>query len=141
MEANGRVSEIKEDFGMYQSETNGNKMLMGDKLLFLRDTLECCIFPLTEIPPVNKEGWQKVYTAAKEYGLNHLRLHSWCPPEAASEVVDGMGFYLRVEPSTWVLITGQDSDTVHFLREETGRITENYGNHPSFCFWGLGNEL
>ncbi|MCM0324830.1 glycoside hydrolase family 2 [Bacteroides fragilis] len=141
LEANGRVSEIKEDFGMRQLETNGDKMLMNNKPLFLRGTLECCIFPLTGTPPMNKEGWQKVYAAAKEYGLNHLRFHSWCPPEAAFEAADEMGFYLQVELPAWVLTIGQDSSAVRFLREEADRIIKNYGNHPSFCLWSLGNEL
>lgn len=134
LEANGRVSEIKEDFGMRQLETNGDKMLMNNKPLFLRGTLECCIFPLTGTPPMNKEGWQKVYAAAKEYGLNHLRFHSWCPPEAAFEAADEMGFYLQVELPAWVLTIGQDSSAVRFLREEADRIIKNYGNHPSFAF-------
>ena len=64
---------------------------------------------------MNKEGWQKVYAAAKEYGLNHLRFHSWCPPEAAFEAADEMGFYLQVELPAWVLTIGQDSSAVRFL--------------------------
>lgn len=83
---------------------------------------------------MNKEGWQKVYAAAKEYGLNHLRFHSWCPPEAAFEAADEMGFYLQVELPAWVLTIGQDSSAVRFLREEADRIIKITAITPLFAF-------
>lgn len=141
LNANGFVSEIKENFGLRQLKNEGNRMLLNDNLLFLRGTLECCIFPLTGTPPMDKEGWRNVFASAQEYGLNHLRFHSWCPPEAAFEVADEMGFYLQIELPVWVLTISKGSTTVQYLKEEADRIIENYGNHPSFCFWSLGNEL
>lgn len=30
---------------------------------------------------------------------------------------------------------------MNFLYEEADRIMQTYGNHPSFCFWSMGNEL
>ena len=38
---------------------------------------------------------------AKAYGLNHIRFHSWCPPEAAFIAADELGFYYMVECSSW----------------------------------------
>lgn len=141
LKTNESISVITEDFGMRHLGKKGNQMLMNGKQLFLRGTLECCIFPLTGTPPMDKEGWRKVFISAKEYGLNHLRFHSWCPPEAAFEVADEMGFYLQVELPVWVLTIGGDEATISFLKEEANRIIENYGNHPSFCLWSIGNEL
>lgn len=141
LKTNESTSKITEDFGMRQLENKGNQMLMNNKPLFLRGTLECCIFPLTGTPPMDKDGWRKVFTSAKEYGLNHLRFHSWCPPEAAFEVADEMGFYLQIELPVWVLTIGKDEATTSYLKQEADRIIENYGNHPSFCLWSIGNEL
>lgn len=73
--------------------------------------------------------------------MNHLRFHSWCPPEAAFQVADEMGFYLQVELPVWSVTLGKDSLTIAFLRKEARRISREYGNHPSFCFWSMGNEL
>lgn len=73
--------------------------------------------------------------------MNHLRFHSWCPPEAAFNVADEMGFYVQVELPVWSVTLGKDSATVEFLRAEAKRISKEYGNHPSFCFWSIGNEL
>ena len=50
---------------------------------------------------MKKEAWAKLIAQAKAYGLNHLRFHSWCPPEAAFIVADEMGMYLQVECSSW----------------------------------------
>lgn len=109
--------------------------------MFLRGTLECCIFPLTGYPPTTKEGWLKVFRSAKEWGLNHLRFHSWCPPKAAFEVADSLGFYLQVELPLWSLTVGENPEMNQFLYNEAKRILSEYGNHPSFCFLSLGNEL
>ena len=135
------TSAVRRNFGMRDLKAVGNKLMLNSQPLFLRGTLECCIFPLTGTPPTDKSGWEKVFKAAKEYGLNHLRFHSWCPPKAAFEVADEMGFYLQVELPTWVSTIGQDAGAIQFLKEEADRMIWNYGNHPSFCFWSLGNEL
>lgn len=136
------LSDTKtETFGM-RSLTNKDALLqINGRRLFLRGTLECCIFPLKGYPPTDKAGWQKVFGAARDYGMNHLRFHSWCPPKAAFEVADEMGFYLQVELPLWVLNVGEDKLSVDFLYEESSLIMKEYGNHPSFCFWSLGNEL
>lgn len=129
------------DFGMREIMRNEKQITINSKPLFLRGTLECCVFPLTGYPPTTEEGWQKVIGTAKEWGLNHLRFHSWCPPEEAFRVADKEGFYLQVELPLWALNLGSDEATTAFLHQEAYRIMNAYGNHPSFCFWSMGNEL
>ena len=141
LEADKAISEVSEDFGMRSLYSEENRLMLKGTPMLLRGTLECCIFPLTGTPPMDKEGWYKVFRAAKDYGLNHLRFHSWCPPQAAFQVADEMGFYLQVELPVWVLTIGKDAGAVRFMKEEAERIIRNYGNHPSFCLWSLGNEL
>jgi len=130
-----------EIFGMRKLTNRDALLQINDRRLFLRGTLECCIFPLKGYPPADKGGWEKVFNAARDYGLNHIRFHSWCPPKAAFEVADEMGFYLQVELPLWTLNVGEDQPTVDFLYDEAERIMKEYGNHPSFCFFSLGNEL
>lgn len=142
MAANGMASQKSSSFGLRGLERKGNKLVLNGNPLFLRGTLECCIFPLTGTPPTDKASWEKVFGAAREYGMNHLRFHSWCPPEAAFEAADEMGFYLQVELPLWTVTLGKEKvETIEFLRSEARRISRAYGNHPSFCFWSLGNEL
>lgn len=134
-------SEETETFGLRHLANEGNKLMLNGNPMFLRGTLECCVFPLTGNPPTDEESWRKLYSSAREYGMNHLRFHSWCPPEAAFNVADEMGFYIQIELPVWSVSLGKDQPTIDFLRTEAKRISREYGNHPSFCFWALGNEL
>lgn len=128
-------------FGMRELRQKNAALYVNDKRVFMRGTLECCIFPLTGYPAMDKAGWKKIMGTAREWGLNHLRFHSWCPPKAAFEVADELGFYLQVELPLWSLTVGKDPATNQFLYDEGARIIAEYGNHPSFCFFSMGNEL
>jgi len=136
---NGQSSTVT--FGMRSFKAEGNRLLINGHPSFLRGTLECCIFPLTGTPPTDERGWMKVFTTAREYGLNHLRFHSWCPPDAAFRVADKMGFYCQVELPNWSLTVNSDSATAKFLYREFDNIIHHYGNHPSLCIISCGNEL
>ncbi len=126
----------------FRKFTNKNAQLqLNEKRIFLRGTLDCNIYPLKGYPPMDKVGWEKVINTAKNYGLNHIRFHSWCPPKAAFEVADSLGLYLQVELPFWSLTMGEDKQTLQFLESEAQQIISNYGNHPSFCFFSMGNEL
>lgn len=146
LNVDGHDSDRRVDFGMREIKANGKSIEINGNPLFLRGTLECCIFPLTGTPPTDAEGWEKVFSAAKEWGLNHLRFHSWCPPEAAFRVADRMGFYLQVECPLWSVDIepgdeGKNGEMKRFIKEEYDAIVANYGNHPSFCMMTVGNEL
>ncbi len=76
---------------MRDFKTEGTHFTVNGKRIFLRGTLECCIFPLTGYPPTDVKSWHKVLETCKEYGLNTIRFHSWCPPEAAFTAADKLG--------------------------------------------------
>ncbi len=138
----GEKSEVvTTTFGMRQLGNDNGHLTVNGQRIFLRGTLECCIFPLSGTPPTDDAGWEKIFTAARQWGLNHLRFHSWCPPEAAFRVADRMGFYLQVELPLWSLTVGKDEAMNRFLYKEFDRISQLYGNHPSFCLMSVGNEL
>ena len=126
-------------FGMRQIAADGTQFTINGKKRFVRGTLECCIFPLTGYPPTDVKSWERVIGIAKAHGLNHLRFHSWCPPEAAFIAADRMGFTLHVECAGWTTV-GDGGAFDKFVYEEGDRILKAYGNHPSFCFLAYGNE-
>ncbi len=126
----------------FRDLTNEQALLhINHRRMFLRGTLESCVFPQKGYPAMDEAGWKHIFEKARAYGLNHLRFHSWCPPEAAFAVADKMGFYLQIELPVWALNIGKDKAALDFLYAEAGRILTTYGNHPSFCFLSLGNEL
>lgn len=126
-------------FGMRQFEANGTQFTINGQKVFFRGTLDCCIFPKTGYPPTDYGSWKRVMTIIKSYGLNHVRFHSWCPPEAAFQVADDIGLYLAPEVDTWENVSSPKQQA--FLIGESQRILRTYGNHPSFVMLGLGNEL
>ncbi len=138
----GREKDSAEGtFGMREVTGDNGLLQVNGKRIFLRGALECCIFPLTGYPPTDEASWARIFDTARSYGLNHLRFHSWCPPEAAFAAADKAGLYLLVELPVWSLTIGDDSRVNGFMRDELHRILREYGNHPSFTFLSMGNEL
>ena len=143
LEGNGNAGDKKVDFGMRDFSTKGTQFTINGHLTFLRGTLECAAFPLTGYPPTDMESWMKVFKKCRSYGLNHLRFHSWCPPEAAFEAADRAGFYLQIECSSWAnqgATIGDGNPLDQYIYDESERIVKAYGNHPSFCMMTYGNE-
>lgn len=141
-----KTSEYKINFGMKEFKVSDNRFTINGNHVFLRGTLECCIFPLTGYPPTNISEWMKLFKIVKEYGLNHVRFHSWCPPEEAFNAADQLGIYLQIEGPVWMdtwcgCEVGSHPDHYTYLFEEELRIINTYGNHPSFCLFSNGNEL
>lgn len=137
----GKEKEEKQTaFGLREFKAEGTRFLVNGNPVFLRGTLECCVFPNTGYPPTDEASWEKIYKTAKEFGLNHIRFHSWCPPEAAFKAADRLGIYLQVECGVWSTAVGDDEKLNAWIREEGKRILKEYGNHPSFCLMAHGNE-
>ena len=113
---------------------------MNDRPVFLRGTLECAIFPLTGYPPTDVPSWQRIYRIIKSYGLNFIRFHSWCPPEAAFAAADIEGVMVQAEGPQANIPAGRDQRRDAFVEQELLRMIRTYGNHPSFCLMTLGNE-
>jgi Glycosyl hydrolases family 2, sugar binding domain len=126
-------------FGLREFTARGSQFRINGESVFLRGNVDNCVFPLTGYPPMAVDGWLRVFKITKSYGLNHVRFHSWCPPEAAFEAADQLGVYLQPELPNWMAFGEQVHDD--FLRAEGERILRSFGNHPSFVMLSLGNEL
>ncbi len=144
LDKKGNVSDTdSQTFGFRDIETSGKDILVNGRTTLLRGTVENCCFPLTGYPPMDKESWLRIFKKCKEYGLNHMRFHSYCPPEAAFEAADEVGFYLQPEGPSWPnhgIKLGNGMMIDHYLMQETERMVKAYGNHPSFTMLSSGNE-
>ena len=107
--------------------------------VFLRGKHDACVFPLTGHTPMDKASWIDYFQRCQDYGINHVRFHSWCPPEAAFEAADELRIYLQPELPIWGKIEGEK--LVSFLTKEGLNILRTYGHHPSFAMFSLGNEV
>ena len=109
--------------------------------IFLRGKHDAAVWPLTGHVEMSVEGWMKYFGTCKEYGINHVRFHSWCPPEAAFVAADSLGIYLQPELPFWGSFDKKDERLMAFLHQEGENILREYGHHPSFRMMALGNEL
>ena len=130
-------------FGMREFKIDGKMFYVNGRLTQLRGTVENCDFPLTGYAPMDEESWERVFRICRSYGLNHMRFHSFCPPEAAFIAADLVGFYLQPEGPSWPnhgprLGNGQPIDK--YLMDETIALTKEYGNYASYCMLACGNE-
>lgn len=135
---------VSENFGFRDlGKKNGRLAINGNPIL-LRGALECAIFPRTGYPPTDVAAWRRILKICKAHGLNHIRFHAWCPPEAAFIADDEEGFYFQVEASAWAsnggaeIGSGMPLDA--WIDVETARMIREYGNHPSFLMRTYGNE-
>ncbi|HVT90707.1 MAG TPA: hypothetical protein VHD56_17765 [Tepidisphaeraceae bacterium] len=134
---NRTIDQRSATFGLRQFTTRDTQFAINDRIIQLRGTVECCIFPLTGYPPTTPDYWRKIMAACKDYGLNHIRFHSWCPPEAAFIAADEAGIYLQPEVDEWTTLSARN---VQFFARESSRMLREYGNHASFVMMSLGNE-
>ncbi len=109
--------------------------------VFLRGKHDACVWPLTGHCPMDKFSWYKYFCTCQDYGINHVRFHSWCPPEAAFAAGDELGIYLQPELPFWGDFNAKDSVLMQFLHQEGEHIMKEYSHHPSFAMFALGNEL
>ena len=126
-------------FGLRDFKAVGQDFEINGRKTYLRGTHFGGDFPRTGYPPTDVESWKKIIQTCQDWGLNHMRFHSWCPPEAAFEAADQLGFYLQVECGLWNDFS-PGSEMEKWLYAETDRILRVYGNHPSFVLLSASNE-
>lgn len=131
------------NFGMRLFEAKGKQFAINHQTTFLRGTVENCVFPLTGYPSMQVKDWLRIFKKCKSYGLNHMRFHSYCPPAAAFEAADLVGFYLQPEGPSWAnhgVSLGDGLPIDQYIYEETMRMQKYYGNAASYTMLAYGNE-
>ncbi len=140
------AESISTIFGIRKLSTDGRRLLVNDKQVFLRGKHDGLVFPRTGYAPMTVEEWKQVFATMKEYGINHYRFHTCCPPDAAFAAADEMGIYMEPELPFWGTIAapgeeGYNETEQSYLVKEGFRILRDFGNHPSFVMLSMGNEL
>lgn len=133
-------------FGLRDVRTVGRRLLINGRETFLRGKVDNLLYPKTGYTPTDVASWMTILGIAKEYGINHYRYHTACPPDAAFTAADLLGVYMAPELPFWGTVAeegeeGYDEREHDFLFQEGFRILREYGHHPSFLWLSLGNEL
>jgi beta-galactosidase len=126
-------------FGFRDIRAVGKEFQLNGRRIYLRGTHHGGDFPLTGYPPSDVAYWKKIFQINKDWGINHVRFHSFCPPDAAFQAADELGIYLQPEPGMWNEVSpGTAMEAM--LYEETELMIRAYGNHPSFLLFSPSNE-
>ena len=135
-------------FGLREFKSAGDHFSINGRKTFLRGRHQGMLFPLSGFAPMNVTGWLKDFKIAKDWGMNHERCHTCCPPEAAFIAADLLGIYLQPEIPFWGTWHAEDEkkysevkEEQEFLTEEGFNILREYAGHPSFVMMSMGNEL
>ena len=133
-------------FGLRDVRTLGRRLLINGRETFLRGKVDNLLYPKTGYTPTDVASWMTILGIAKEYGINHYRYHTACPPDAAFTAADLLGVYMAPELPFWGTVAeegeeGYDERERDLLFQEGFRILREYGHHPSFLWLSLGNEL
>ena len=133
---NSQLSTLNSQLSILNSQfiQNGHR-------IFLRGKHDACVWPLTGHVPMDVPSWLDYLGTCADYGINHVRFHSWCPPEAAFVAADSLNIILQPELPFWGDFNAKDTLLMTFLHKEGENILRWYGHHPSFRMFALGNEL
>ncbi len=136
------TSEAHTTFGLREISASGKQIRWNGNAIVLRGTVDNGTFPLTEYDPMDVPFWLERLKIYRDYGLNHVRFHSWCPPDAAFTAADQLGMLFEVANPLWIGDgrVSADDERMEFIRDEAFRIVDTYGNHPSFALMSMGNE-
>ena len=136
------VTEAHATFGLRELSASGRQLRLNGNPIVLRGTVDNGTFPLTGYVPMDVPFWRERLRIYRDYGLNHVRFHSWCPPEAAFTAADELGMLFDLANPLWIPDgrVSADDQRAEFIRDEARRIVDSYGNHPSFALMSMGNE-
>jgi len=126
-------------FGLREIKADGKNILLNGELFQFRATHDGGGFPLTGYPATDIATWKRIIGICKTWGLNGIRFHSWCPPDAAFTAGDELGFYFQPECGMWNSFD-TDGKMLAVLNDETARLLKAYGNHPSLVMLNATNE-
>lgn len=123
-------------------DNDSGRFALNGRTIFLRSEANCAEYPETGHPPMTVSEWKEILQKYRSYGINCVRFHSHCEPEAAFTAADELGMLLQPELSNW---NPKDAfateESIRYYRTELTAILKTYANHPSFVMLTLGNEL
>ena len=129
-------------FGVRTFCAQNGRFVLNGRPLFLRGETNCAVFPETGHPPTDVASWRHILAVYQSYGVNCVRFHSHCPPEAAFIAADETGMLMQPELSHWNPRNAFSSpESRAYYRAELEGVLCMLANHPSFVMLTLGNEL
>ncbi len=129
-------------FGIRDFECLCGRLCLNGRAVFLRSEANCAVFPETGYPPMTQAEWEEILKRYRAYGVNCMRFHSHCPPDAAFAAADRLGILMQPELSHWDPVHAfEPEENRRYYETEAQRLVRTLANHPSFVMLTFGNEL
>lgn len=129
-------------FGIRDFAVREGHLTLNGRRIFLRGETNCAAFPETGYIPAGVDDWKAILERYRSYGVNCVRFHSHCPPEAAFTAADQAGMLLQPELSHWDPEHAFSTEEArNYYALEARQIFRYLANHPSFVMLSFGNEL
>ena len=137
--SNGAVIQRRrERFGVRKIEVRGDSFYLNNHPYFLRGFGDDSVYPLTGMPPPDRETHLAHLRKAHAAGFNFVRLHTHCEVPEYFEAADEVGILVQAELPYYTDVPTEafTFDPLRDLRE----LYAHYRRHPSFAVYCGGNE-
>jgi Glycosyl hydrolases family 2, sugar binding domain len=138
LQTRGIGDQVDTVFGLCEFAPLGTQFAVNGRRTFLRGAQDANVLPATGDTPMDVASWLRLFERSRADGFNFVRFQRWCPPDAAFVAADQLGLYLQPGLPNRAPLDGEACDAC--LRLEGERILREYGNHPSFVMFAVGDE-
>ena len=136
--AGNAIHARRERFGVRKIEVRGDSFYLNGHPYFLRGFGDDSVYPITGLPPADRETHLAHLKRARAAGFNFVRLHTHCEVPEYFEAADEAGIMIQAELPYYTDIPTEafTFDPLRDLRE----LHEHYRRYPSFAVYCGGNE-
>jgi hypothetical protein len=131
------IHTVSKTCGFRIIEARDGRIYLNGNPIYLRGALDQGYYPETIYTPNSLEFLEAQAHAAKELGLNCLRIHIKVEDPRYYDVADRLGLLIWTEIPNWALLTDASAERARLTFQG---MLERDGHHPSIIAWTLINE-
>lgn len=129
--------EVRSASGLRAVTTDGDRLLLNGRRIWLRGVLDQGYWPNTGLTPPSEQAMVRDLVAARECGFTLVRKHMKLEDPRWLWHADRLGMLVWAEPAATGLFSERAREA---FEQQIPVMVARDGNHPSIIIWGLYNE-